>query len=342
LFKELRLLIYLVNLILSRQSQDMNKSKIIILVIALLVIAASLIGGYYFYQSAEESTDLANEEKPWNASGPEDEVFIYEDIEYAKAGRTSLELDLYRPSGYGYDLPAVVWIHGGGWSGGDKSDVSEMCEQIAQGGYVVVSLNFRLSDEAIFPASVFDVKAGVRWVRGNADEYDIDSTKIGTIGSSSGGHMASLLGTSGGVSDLEGKVGDNLDQLSTVQAVVDMFGPVDLVNLTTDCANDCVVDHNDSESPESNYLGCTLPDCLGRAAVASATTYIDSDDPPFFILHGNEDPVIPLAQSTNFAASLTNVGVSTEIIVVDGYSHDRGMFWNYSDNIIEFFNTHLK
>ena len=320
----------------------MPKSKVIILIVAMLVITASLIGGYYLDQSIEEPADLTGEEKPWGSSGPEDYVFVYEDIEYAKAGRTSLELDLYRPSGYGYDLPAIVWTHGGGLVGGDKADVDQICQSIAQAGYVVVSLNFRSSEEAIFPASVYDIKAGVRWIRGNADEYDIDSTKIGAIGSSSGGHLASMLGTSGDVDDLEGELGDHTDQSSSVQAVVDMFGPVNLVTLTADCAGECVIDHDAPESPESRYLGCTLPDCLDQAAVASATTYIDANDPPFFILHGDEDPTIPMAQSTKFARSLDQAGVDAQMTVARGYSHDRGMFWNYSDNIIEFFNTHLK
>jgi len=287
-----------------------------------------------------ESVDRASDQ-PVAELTENDQVEVIRDIEYAEVDGISLKLDLYQPVDGEGDLPLIIWTHGGAFSGGDKSDISSICQRLAAVGFSVASVNFRLSGQAIWPAQIHDTKAAVRWLRANATDYDIDPDRIGVIGSSSGGHLAAVLGTTAGVEEIDGTVGD-YDNVSTqLQAVVDMFGPVDFVSLSSDCAGTCVLDHDGSESPESRYLGCTLSECLEKAALASATPYIDSTDPPFLIIHGDEDTTIPMAQSVNFAADLTQAGVEAEFIEATGFGHGRSMFWDYSGQIIRFFNKHL-
>ena len=146
------------------------------------------------------------------------------DIEYARVGNKSLKLDLYVPDGAG-PFPVIVWVHGGGWTSGDKA-LSASGPQVRQTarGYAVASINYRFSQEAKFPAQIEDCKAAVRWLRAHAAEHNLDPARIAVWGDSAGGHLASLMGASGGASDLEGDEG-NLDYSSRVEAVVDWFGP---------------------------------------------------------------------------------------------------------------------
>ncbi len=262
-----------------------------------------------------------------------------ENLEYATTDEKDLLLDLYIPE-ITEKTPLIIWIHGGGWTSGSKDSVADSAIQIAEHNYIVAAVEHRFSQEEIFPAQIHDIKAAVRWLRANADEYNIDENNIGVIGSSSGGHLASLLGTSGG--ELEGEVGNNLDQSSAVQAVVDLFGPVNLAELTQDCENICVLNHDEPTSPESNFLGCTLPDCLDKAEEASATTYITADDPPFLIFHGDQDPTISILQSENFHNDLLAAGIDSTFITAEGYDHDKRIANDYIEEIIEFYDEHLK
>jgi acetyl esterase/lipase len=269
-------------------------------------------------------------------------VQVYEDIEYAEVDGISLELDLYRPAGVDGDLPLIIWIHGGGWLSGDKSDVDEMCKRLVMDDFAVASLDFRLSGDALWPAQIHDVKAAVRWLRAHADNYDLDPDSFGVIGSSSGGHLASLLGVTGGVEALEGVVG-NYDHVSSqVSAVVDMFGPVNLHRLSDDCAGQCVMDHSAADSPESSLLGCALSECLDQAELASVSTYVTADDPPFLIIHGDQDSTIPIAQSMNLVSDLEDAGVEAEFIKATDFAHSRTMFWEYDEQIVRFLNQKLK
>src|SRR5882724_887911 len=151
---------------------------------------------------------------------------IDRDVEYARVGNRPLLLDLYLRDASTEPAPVVVWIHGGGWSSGDKFPTP--AARLVAAGYSVASVEYRLTGEAKFPAQIYDCKAAIRWLRANARKYNIDSAHIGVWGHSSGGHLVSLLGTSGNVEELEGAEG-NLDQSSRVQAVVDFSGPTDLL-----------------------------------------------------------------------------------------------------------------
>ncbi len=264
---------------------------------------------------------------------------LIENLEYANIDETSLLLDLYLPDTE-ETLPVVVWVHGGAWNTGSKDDVANYNVLIASNDYVVASIDHRYSSQAIFPAQIHDVKAAIRYLRANPNNYNYNPENIGAIGSSSGGHLVSLLGTSSGY--LEGEVGDYLEYSSTVQAVVDLFGPVNIQTLTEDCENICVMDHDTSTSPESGLLGCRPSECPDEASEASATTYISADDPPFLIIHGDEDSTISYLQSQDFNQLLQDNGLESEFILAEGYGHDRSMAAFYLDEIIDFFDSHLK
>ncbi len=157
-------------------------------------------------------------------------ISVEANIEYGRAGDRPLVLDLYRPKGLRQPVPGLVFVHGGGWKGGSKSDYRIYGEMFAQRGYVVASVEYRLSDEAKYPAAVHDVKAAVRWMRANAETLQVIPDRIGIAGGSAGGHLAMMIGYSSDVPELDGDCG-HAGVSSAVQAVVDIYGPADL---TTD------------------------------------------------------------------------------------------------------------
>jgi len=241
---------------------------------------------------------------------------VERDVVYARAGQKELLLDLYLPAAVGAGrLPVIVWVHGGAWRSGSKEDCPARGQ--AARGYAVASVNYRLSQEAIFPAQIHDLKAAVRWLRANADRYGLDSDRIGAWGASAGGHLVALLGTSGGVKDLEGDLGD-AGYSSRVQAVVDFFGPTDLPQMSKFSS---AIDHDSPDSPESRLLGGPVQQNKDRAARANPITYVTKDDPPFLIMHGDRDPLVPLNQSELLHAALRNAGVESSLEVVKGGGH---------------------
>ncbi|MCK4751454.1 MAG: alpha/beta hydrolase, partial [Bacteroidales bacterium] len=139
-------------------------------------------------------------------------------------------LDLYIPESDGA-MPCLIWIHGGAWLAGSKDGLPREVDMLPDHGYVVASIGYRLSSEAIFPAQIFDCKAAIRFLKANAGTYGIDPNKMAVSGSSAGGHLVALLGTSCDIQELEGELGEHLDQSSCVQAVCDFFGPTDLLAL---------------------------------------------------------------------------------------------------------------
>jgi acetyl esterase/lipase len=253
-------------------------------------------------------------------------VRLLSDLEYARAGGRSLPLDLYLPRNAQGPVPVLVWIHGGGWSAGSK--VGGPGVRLALRGYAVASVEYRLSGEAIFPAQIEDCKAAVRWLRANAARYNLDPGRIAAWGSSAGGHLAALLGTSGGVKELEGAALGNPDQSSRVQAVVDFFGPTDLLQMDAQAARNPAVasriKHDDPKSPESRLVGGPIQDSREKAARANPIAYVTSDDPPFLIMHGDQDPLVPTAQSEILHRALRAAGVDATFHVVKDAGHGFG------------------
>lgn len=244
-------------------------------------------------------------------------VRVVRDVEYARVGETKLLMDVYIPKDAKEGLPCVVYIHGGGWRRGDKRQQTGV--PLSTHGYVVASINHRVSTEAPFPAQIEDCKGAIRFLRANAKRYFVDGERMGVWGDSSGGHLASLVGTSGGVKELEGTVGGNLEFSSRVKAVVDYFGPIDFVAIMTQGSD--IKRGQFPGAPEAQLLGGPTLEKKELAAKACPLTYITKDDPPFLIVHGSKDPRVPIAQSEMLRDGLKKAGVEVKMELIEGAGH---------------------
>lgn len=251
---------------------------------------------------------------------PSDTTTI-DNLVYRKVGDTELLLDLYLPKNPTAKPPMILCIHGGGWSRGNKKQCPAV--MMVKDGYAVASIQYRLTDKASFPAQIEDCKAAVRWLRANADKYRFDGERIGVWGHSSGAHLAALLGTSGGVAELEGK-GDNGDFSSRVQAVCEISGPADLVRMYEDVSRSSSEMAPEAKNAIEALIGGTFDSKKSVAVAASPMTYVSKGDPPFLIIHGEEDATVPVKQSELFAAALKAAGVPVTLDVVAGRGHGTG------------------
>jgi acetyl esterase/lipase len=268
-----------------------------------------------------------------SAPAAPDGVKVIRDLPYVENGHQRNKLDLYLPENAKQPLPVVIWIHGGAWQSGSKDGCR--ADWLSGKGYAVASINYRLSQHAVFPAQIEDCKAAIRWLRANAAKYHLDADHIGVWGASAGGHLVALLGTSGGAKDLEGK-GGNADQSSRVQCVVDWFGPTDLTTMATQ--------DDKPDTPVAKLLGGTVQGNREKAKKASPLYYAGKDSAPFLIMHGDKDNLVPLKQSEVLADALAKAGVEVKLEVIKGYGHG-GPGFNTADSrklIEEFFDKHLK
>ena len=259
-------------------------------------------------------------------------------LEYARPPSGPLSLDLYLPD-TGGPFPLVLWIHGGAFRAGDKGGIwyKPILNQ-TQRGYAVASIDYRLSGTAKFPALVHDAKAAVRWLRANAARYNLKADRIVVAGESAGGYQAAMLGTSGGVAELEGTLG-NPKESSRVQGVIDFFGPTDLLAMD-DGASSCQTPlvHRTANSPESQLLGCNPDDCPDRAKAASPIAYVARDNPPFLILHGAADCQVPHSQSQRLYDALRAAGAAADVHLLPGVGHgDRRIMTPETDKLVSGF-----
>ena len=201
------------------------------------------------------------------------------DLRYADGSTNAHVLDLYIPARPDHPLPVLLWIHGGGYNKGDKSPCPAAL--IAPDGFIVAAINYRLSSESPFPAQIMDIKGAVRWLRAHASDYGIDSDRFGVWGGSSGGHLAALLGTSGGNSELEGDIGGNLNQSSRVQAVCDWYGPTDMSKIYEQVAPDNRFKQHPELSPIAMLFGGMEKATPKMLQLANPIAYISKDNPPF-------------------------------------------------------------
>jgi len=259
-------------------------------------------------------------------------VEILRDLQYVAGGHERNRLDLYLPEKVEGRLPLVVWIHGGAWQAGSKDNCPAVF--LTAKGYALASINYRLSQHAVFPAQIEDCKAAIRWLRANAAKYHLDPDHIGAWGSSAGGHLVAMLGTTANVKELEGKSG-NLDQSSRVQCVVDWFGPTDMTTMGRQA--------NKPDTPVARLIGGPLQENQMKARKASPLTYVSKDSAPFLIMHGDQDNTVPLNQSEVLAEALKKAGVEVMLVVVKGNGHG-GPGFNCPQNrklIEDFFAKHL-
>jgi acetyl esterase/lipase len=243
------------------------------------------------------------------AKSTEDIKSKWFDVAYASQSPAQ-KLDIYLPNDGKGDFPVIVAIHGGAFKMGDKGDMqlNGMLEGLKR-GYAIVSINYRMSGEAIFPAAVYDCKTAIRWIKANAKTYHLNPNKIATWGGSAGGHLAAMIGTSSGEEDLEDFSQGNKQFSSEVQAVVDWFGPINFNTMDAQfkISNKGKTDHDNSDSPESLYIGKKITEAPDLVKKTNPATYITKNDPPFFIEHGKEDQLVPTEQSIDFAADLEKI-----------------------------------
>lgn len=239
-------------------------------------------------------------------------------------------MDIYLPGAaqraFDTPYPVIVWIHGGQWQTGDKTDTRSVLTLVCR-GYAVASVNYRLSGEAKFPAQIHDVKAAIRHLRGEAASYGIDGTRIAAFGASAGGHLAALAGTSDGVPGLDDQTIGHPGVSSKVQAVIDWYGPTDFSKLDSALLRQgCpanAANHGASDSPESKLLGCTVSkrNCATAVDLADPITHVDASDAPALIMHGNDDCQIPLQQGSLLYKALRNARVPAAMATVTDAGH---------------------
>jgi acetyl esterase/lipase len=262
-------------------------------------------------------------------------------------GFRPLHLDLYRPTlGTSRpNSPLVVYVHGGGWSGGHTRQSGAFTRwplvlaSLASRGYVVASVEYRLSGEARFPAAVQDIKAAIRWLRANAERYRIDASRVLIWGASAGGQLAALVATSCNVSELEPPVAGAVDPQTPqraadqsanvssagsdcVQAAVTWYGVFDFRTLAGQRSADSAVARNQPESADSRYLGCQISECPADVvASASPVTYVKRGDPPMLLIHGSADKTVPVQQTQEMYEKLRSAGVPAELFLIPDVDH---------------------
>ncbi|QDU27513.1 Carboxylesterase NlhH [Anatilimnocola aggregata] len=258
------------------------------------------------------------------------EIEVVRDIEFGQGGGRALKLHLVRPKELPTEpMPAIVYIHGGGWTGGNRDGGLGHASQWARRGILGASIEYRLSGEAKFPAQIEDCKCAIRFLRAKAKEYHLDPDRIAVCGHSAGGHLSALVGTSAHLPELEGK-GGWPEFSSKVRAVCAISGPADFPTWG-----------NEAHPAVRGLLGGLVTEKPELAALASPVTHVQKSTPPFLIIHGDKDDIVPVSQGRAMHAALEKVGADSTLLVVEGgnhhpYSPETGKAMN------EFFEKHLR
>ncbi|QDU25756.1 Carboxylesterase NlhH [Anatilimnocola aggregata] len=281
---------------------------------------------------------------PQRAKPPQGFVAEY-DVKYVPNGDEAQALDIYYPeTATDKPQPLLIWIHGGGWSGGSKAGIPYL-SQLPR-GYVVASIEYRFSQKAPFPAQIQDCQAAIRFLRANAKKYSIDPERIGVGGASAGGHLAALVGTSGGKKAFP-MIGGNEDQSDRVQAVCDIFGPTNFWTVVTQAEEDKNVKNIfkwNSGDPYSRLIAAKLGEDKAKCDAVSPVHYVSKDNPPFLILHGDHDTLVPYAQSVELKELLDKSGVEATLQKLPGAGHGGASFAlpALAKLTVSFFDKHLK
>lgn len=249
-------------------------------------------------------------------------VAVHRDVAYVTNGHERQKLDLYIPStpSSAAPLPLLIWIHGGAFRMGSKEGVPfdpPPLAYLAQ-GYAVASLNYRLSQHAIFPAQIEDCKAAVRWLRAHASQFNLNPDKFGAWGPSAGGHLVTMVGVTDHVSAFE--VGEYLDVSSRLQCVVDYYGPTDFLQMDAQRLPDGMI-HDGADSPESELVGGAIQQNKAATARANPITYVSANVPPFLVVHGDADPLVPYGQSVLLVHALKRANVPVDFYTVKDAGH---------------------
>ena len=244
------------------------------------------------------------------------DVHEYKDVVYGTVEGKDLGLDIYVPSNLD-SPPLLVFVHGGAWRNGTKDRVDPML-QFVDAGFTVASLDFRQSTEARFPAMIHDIKGAIRFLRKHKDDYGYNSARIAVSGSSSGGHLAALVGVTNGHGELEGSVGGNANTSSDVQAIISYYGASDL---TTILAQSTPFGLRVREPALELLLGAIPEEVPELAELASPVQHVDPTDPPLLLLHGDRDPQMPINQAHQLEGAYERLGLDVYFDVVHGAAH---------------------
>ncbi len=315
---------------------NVARLSIIFLTVTFAIVAVAVATAFF------PISDSASEER-------DNSTMAYMNIPYANQSQAQ-KLDLYVPvNGEGL-YPVVVWIHGGAWALGDKKDLGISPGVAAERGYALVSINYRLSGESEFPAQIYDCKTAIRWLRAHAKEYGLDPDRIAVAGESAGGHLAALTGTSGDVKELEDLSAGNADESSRVRAVVDWYGPTDLLAVDGYLVQNGYRSWlNNPSSYGRRLMGGNLIEHADLVKAANPETYITPDDPPFLIQHGTSDNLVPPQQSLILTKKLTPV-IGEKNAVLDifkgGRHGDLGPYVFFKtpenlDRVLDFLDQHM-
>ena len=249
---------------------------------------------------------------------------VMRDIRYVKGGHERQSLDLALPikRKSNSPLPVIAFIHGGAWRAGNKDNgLSQLYELLESGQYAGVSIGYRLSQHAKWPAQIHDCKAALRWVKANAKKYGLDGRRIAVHGTSAGGHLVALLGTSAGVPEMDGSIGLHMDISTEVRCVLNYYGPTNFLRMNDFKSR---IDHDAADSPESQLIGGAIQDNKIKTLTANPITYIDSEDAPFLIMHGTDDMLVPYNQSVLLDKALKKSGVPSVFLTIKGGKHRGG------------------
>lgn len=252
-------------------------------------------------------------------------VRVTNDVTYRTVDGEKLGLDVYQPAKKGKDRPAVVIVHGGGWSGGDKQLFATQGNQLAERGFVAFSVNYRLAPAHPYPAAVDDVGAAVEWVRKHAKKYGVDPKRIGALGGSAGAHLTGLLATVGEGSHAKGH---------RIAAAVSWSGPMDFDSLAP------AVTAGAGRSI-GTFLGCAPDACPDKYAQASPITHVDKTDTPMLIVNSTKE-LVPQTQADAMKAALDKAGVANEEIILPGAAHSRAYANQVWDRTVAFLENYLK
>lgn len=243
-------------------------------------------------------------------------------IEFAAVDGISLKLDLHLPSGTPH-VPLIVWVHGGAWRSGSKSDMP--LGKLVEEGYAVASVDYRLSTQAKFPAQIYDLKAAVRFLRAHGGEWRLPVKKILIAGDSAGGHLAALVGVTNGDKELEGEVGMHGKYSSAVQGIISFYGGANLITILKQSTP-----HGLSVRVPAleMFLGGQPEDMPAVATFASPVFHVDRSDPPLLLLHGDQDPQMPVNQALELAGAYERTKAPVLLEIVPGAGHGGAMFYD--------------
>jgi acetyl esterase/lipase len=247
---------------------------------------------------------------------------ISQNVEYARVGEHSLKLDVYVPDGK-LRPPLIVWVHGGAWRSGSKSNLP--LTKLVEEGYAVASVDYRLSTQAQFPAQIHDLKAAIRFLRAHGDPLRIRPQKIVIAGDSAGAHLAALVGVSNAHAELEGEIGNDRSESSDVQGIISFYGAA---NLTTILAQSTPHGLKVRVPALELLLGGQPANVMALARLASPVFHVDRRDPPLLLFHGDQDPQMPINQSHELHGAYREVKAPVQFEVVHGGAHGGAAFYD--------------